>query len=228
MSDKGEIILYQDDEGEEKIEVRLEGETVWLTETEMASLFKTHRTSINRHLRNIFKSGELDEKNTVKKVCIPHSDKPVSTYNLDMVISIGYRVNARMGIKFRIWATQRIKQALLDEYHHLTMNFLEKIFSRQLPTYSSIGWGYIYLLKAPSGYYKIGRTKNPVNRLYTFHSKLPFEVEYVWLHPTNNMIKLENQLHQHFVDKRVNGEWFALDETDVQTFIEWQDDSIIG
>jgi hypothetical protein len=76
--------------------------------------------------------------------------------------------------------------------------------------------GYVYLLQSPTKAYKIGRSKNPENRLKTFSVKLPFEVEYIALIKTNDMVGLERQLHQRFADKRVNGEWFELSSEDVQ------------
>ena len=75
--------------------------------------------------------------------------------------------------------------------------------------------GYVYLIQSPTGTFKIGRTNNPKNRMKTFSVKLPFEVSYLCLVPTTNMYKLERALHQKFAHRRVNGEWFALDETDV-------------
>lgn len=76
--------------------------------------------------------------------------------------------------------------------------------------------GYVYLIQSPTGHYKIGRTKNPFNRMRTFEVKLPFEIEYVCLLSTTNMYELETRLHRQFADKRVNGEWFTLSSEDVE------------
>jgi hypothetical protein len=93
---KGQVIVYKNN-----VEVRLEQETVWLTQKQMAELFDTERSVITKHLRNIFESKELGEKSNVQKMHIAHSDKPVTFYNLDVIISVGYRVNSKQGTQFR-------------------------------------------------------------------------------------------------------------------------------
>lgn len=112
----GEIVLYRAPDGSIALDVRLEQETVWLTQKQMAQLFQTERSVITKHLRNIFKSGELDEKSNVQKMHIPGSDKPVAFYNLDAIISVGYRVNSKRGTQFRIWATQVLREHLVRGY----------------------------------------------------------------------------------------------------------------
>lgn len=97
---KGQVILYKN-----HLEVRLEKDTVWLTQKHMSELFDTDRTVISKHLRKIFNSGELEEKSNVQKMHIANSDKPVTFYTLDAIISVGYRVNSKRGTQFRIWAT---------------------------------------------------------------------------------------------------------------------------
>ena len=89
---KGQVILYKN-----KVEVRLEAETVWLTQKHISDLFDTDRSVITKHIRNIFKTKELKEKSNVQKMHIANSDKPVKFYNLDMIISVGYRVNSKRG-----------------------------------------------------------------------------------------------------------------------------------
>lgn len=111
---KGQVTVYKN-----KVEVRLEKETVWLTQKQMAELFDTERSVITKHLRNIFESKELEEKSNVQKMHIAHSDKPVAFYNLDAIISVGYRVNSKQGTQFRIWATNVLRKHLVDGY---TMN----------------------------------------------------------------------------------------------------------
>lgn len=108
---KGQIVLY-----ENRLEVRLERETVWLTQKQIAELFATERSVVTKHLRNIFDSGELDVRSNVQKMHIAHSDKPVTFYNLDVIISVGYRVNSKRGTQFRIWATNVLRKHLVDGY----------------------------------------------------------------------------------------------------------------
>ena len=116
MENKGEIVIYQTPEGKTELEVKLEKDTLWLTEQQIALLFERDRTAIGRHIKNIIKEGELDEKSNVQKMHIPLSDKPVTFYNLDMILSIGYRVNSKRGTQFRIWANTVLKEYLIKGY----------------------------------------------------------------------------------------------------------------
>ena len=120
MESKGEIILYQPDD-EVKLDVRLENETVWLTQMQMAELFHRERTVITRHIGNIFKEKELDELCNVHFLHFANSDKPVKAYSLDVIISVGYRVKSIRGTQFRIWANRVLKEYLLkgDTYMKL-------------------------------------------------------------------------------------------------------------
>lgn len=113
---KGEIIIYQTSKKEVGLKVRLEKETVWLTQAQVAILFDTERSVVTKHMRNIFNSGELVEKSNVQKMHIANSDKPVKFYNLDAIISVGYRVNSKHATQFRIWATNTLKQHILQGY----------------------------------------------------------------------------------------------------------------
>ncbi|MBE6341921.1 MAG: DNA-binding protein [Lentimicrobiaceae bacterium] len=110
--EKGEIVLYQPDESI-RLEVRIENETVWLTQAQMAELFSKDISVISRHISRIFKDGELDKNSNLQKMQIPNSDKPISIYSLDMIISVGYRVNSRQGVAFRRWATRVLKEYML-------------------------------------------------------------------------------------------------------------------
>lgn len=112
----GEVVLYRAPDGSVQLEVRLERETIWLTQKQMSMLFDTERSVITKHLRNIFASGELDEKSNVQKMHITGSDKPTAFYNLDVIISVGYRVNSQRGTQFRIWATQVLREHILKGY----------------------------------------------------------------------------------------------------------------
>lgn len=111
----GEIVVYQPDEIT-KLEVRVEGETVWLTQAQMADLFGRDRTVITKHLRNIFSENELDENSNVQILHFANSDKPVKLYSLDIIISIGYRVKSIQGTRFRQWANKIIKEYLFRGY----------------------------------------------------------------------------------------------------------------
>lgn len=113
---KNEIILYQSDELEERLEVHLDKETVWLSQDQMAQLFQRDQSVISRHIRNVFKEGELIEKSNMQKMHISHSDKPVVFYSLDVIISVGYRVKSKQGTLFRIWATRILRDYLLKGY----------------------------------------------------------------------------------------------------------------
>ena len=100
---KGEIVMYQPDETI-RLEVRVENETVWLTQQQITDLFQRDRTVINRHINNVFKEGECDKESNVHFLHIPNSDKLVMYYSLDVIISVGYRVKSLNGTKFRRWA----------------------------------------------------------------------------------------------------------------------------
>ncbi|EHO09534.1 hypothetical protein HMPREF9715_02378 [Myroides odoratimimus CIP 101113] len=106
MAEHGSILIYQTEDGLTKIETRLENETVWLTQAQMAELFQKERTVITKHIKNVFEEGELVEQTNVQNLHIANSDKPVKFYNLDVIISVGYRVKSIQGTKFRQWATR--------------------------------------------------------------------------------------------------------------------------
>lgn len=115
QSPKGEIIIYKA-KGGPSIDVRLQQDTVWLTQKQMSELFDTERSVITKHLRNIYDCGELEQKSNVQKMHIANSDKPVVFYNLDAIISVGYRVNSKRGTQFRIWATNVLRKHLVEGY----------------------------------------------------------------------------------------------------------------
>ena len=112
---KGEIVMYQPDETI-RLEVRVEDDSVWLTQQQITELFHRDRTVINRHINNVFKEGECDKESNVHFLHIPNSDKPVMYYSLDIIISVGYRVKSLNGTKFRRWANSVLKQYLLKGY----------------------------------------------------------------------------------------------------------------
>lgn len=119
MAEHGSILIYQTEDVFTKIETRLENETVWLTQAQMAELFQKDRTVITKHIKNVFEEGELVEQTNVQNLHIANSDKPVKFYNLDVIISVGYRVKSIQGTKFRQWATTRLREYIIKGF---TMN----------------------------------------------------------------------------------------------------------
>lgn len=117
-----EILIYQTDEKDVKIDVRLENETVWLNQSQLAQLLKTSRTNIVEHIRHIYEEGELEEKPTCRKfrqVQLEGSrrvSRDIPYYNLDMIISVGYRVKSQIGTKFRQWATERLREYIIKGF----------------------------------------------------------------------------------------------------------------
>ena len=115
----GEILIHQNQEGSIKVDVRLEEETVWLTQAQLCVLFQKSKATISEHIKNIFTEGEIDEKSVVRNFRTTASDgKNYDTYfyNLDVIISIGYRVKSQQGTQFRIWATQRLKEYIIKGF----------------------------------------------------------------------------------------------------------------
>ncbi len=113
---QGEIVIYQTTDNQTSLEVRLDNETVWLTQAQMVDLFGRERTVITKHINNIFKENELSEKSNVHFLHIAFSDKPVKYYSLDVIISVGYRIKSQRGTQFRIWANSILKNYLLKGY----------------------------------------------------------------------------------------------------------------
>ncbi|MDO5563908.1 MAG: virulence RhuM family protein [Eubacteriales bacterium] len=117
MDNKGEVIIYQTDDGLTHIDVRMEEETVWLTIDQMAELFGKSRSTINEHILHIFSEGELLESDSVRKIGnSDFSTKPTNFYNLDVIISVGYRVKSVRGTQFRKWATERLKEYMIKGF----------------------------------------------------------------------------------------------------------------
>ena len=115
-----QIIIYQTEDGQTRVDVRMENETVWLTQAQMAELFQKDRTVIGRHIRNVYKEGELEEEGTCAKFAHMGNDGlqryETVLYNLDVIISVGYRVKSQRGVKFRQWANSVLKQYLVKGY----------------------------------------------------------------------------------------------------------------
>ena len=122
---QSEFLLYETEDGQLKIETRIQDETVWLTQKQMADLFGKASSTINEHIRNIFREGELVEERTIRKFRIVQKEgsrsvsREVDFYNLDVIISVGYRVKSHRGTQFRIWATQRLREYIVKGF---TMN----------------------------------------------------------------------------------------------------------
>jgi hypothetical protein len=106
------LLIFQLEEKDTSVSVKLEGDSLWLTQEQMAELFERERSVITKHLKNVFKEGELDEKSNVQFLHIANSDKPVKFYHLDAIISVGYRVNSKRGTQFRQWATKVLREHL--------------------------------------------------------------------------------------------------------------------
>lgn len=122
LDNDSNIVIYQTPDGETCVDVRLEGDTVWLSQAEIALLYNTDRTTISRHIRNIYNSEELDEAATCAKIAQVRFEgkrrieRTIYTYNLDMIISIGYRVNSKNATQFRIWANRILKEYFIKGY----------------------------------------------------------------------------------------------------------------
>jgi len=113
------MLIYQSEDGKTKIQTRLRDETIWLSQQNMSELFQIDISGITKHINNIFKENELEEKSNVQSLHIANSDKPVKFYNLEVIISVGYRVRSNQGTKFRQWATARLKEYIVKGF---TMN----------------------------------------------------------------------------------------------------------
>ena len=122
MNQDNQIIIYQTADNQTQIDVRMENDTVWLTQAQMAELFQTDRTSIVRHINNIYKTQELDKESTCAKIAQVQMEgkrkitRSIPFFNLDMIISVGYRVNSKRGVQFRQWANRVLKQYLIKGY----------------------------------------------------------------------------------------------------------------
>jgi len=116
LEPKNNFVLYTTPEGEMKLNVLLENETIWLTQEQMSQLFNRERSVITKHIGNVFGEGELDKKSNVQILHISGSDKPVKFYNLNVIISVGYRVKSQRGTQFRIWATQTLKEFIIKGF----------------------------------------------------------------------------------------------------------------
>ncbi len=127
------VLVYQTEDGLIRVDVRMDGETVWLSQEQISQLFERERSVITKHIRNALAEGELDDKSNVQNLHIPNSDKPVKFYNLDAIIAVGYRVKSKRGTQFRIWATQRLREYItkgfaLDDKRLKESSYLDRYF----------------------------------------------------------------------------------------------------
>ncbi len=118
-NNQGEIVIYQTDDGDTKIDVRFVDETVWLTQAQLCKLYQTSKSNVSERIKNIFEEGELEENSVVRKFRTTASDGKnysVSYYNLDMIISLGYRIKSITATQFRRWATERLKEYMIKGF----------------------------------------------------------------------------------------------------------------
>jgi hypothetical protein len=119
MDNKGEIIIYQNSDNSVKLSVRLENETVWLTQANLVELYQSSKANVSEHIKHIFEEGELDKNSTVRKfrtVASNGKTYEMEYYNLDLIISLGYRIKSRIATQFRIWATERLKEYIIKGF----------------------------------------------------------------------------------------------------------------
>ncbi len=129
MNEKNEVVIFETEDKSIVLPVTLENETVWLTQAQMTVLFSVDRTVITKHVNNVFRENEVDEKSNVHFLHIANSDRPVKAYSLDVIISVGYRVKSQRGVEFRRWANSVLKKYILQGYavNHIRMNQLGEV-----------------------------------------------------------------------------------------------------
>jgi len=146
MESKGEIVIYQMQDGTTQLDVRLDGETVWITQDQMTQLFQLDKSTISRHIKNIFEDGELDESLVVAKNATHKKygrregfvqETETTFYNLDVIISVGYRVKSQRGVQFRQWASRELSLYACQN-HVLTVN------TRMLPLFDQQSLHFVY------------------------------------------------------------------------------------
>ena len=139
-----QILIYQTEDGKIKIEARLQDETVWLTQKHMAELFQTTKQNIGQHLRNIFEEGELHENSVVKRFFTTAADGKnyrTSFYNLDAIISVGYRIKSHVATRFRQWATRHIKEFIIKGFVYDRLDLQTRwLFDFERPQHFGTCW----------------------------------------------------------------------------------------
>lgn len=120
--EQSEIIIYQTNDGKNKIDVKLEGETVWLTQVQLVELYQSSKSNVSEHIKHIYEEGELEKNSTVRNFRTVQKEgnrevsRNVEYYNLDMIISLGYRIKSSIATQFRIWATERLKEYIIKGF----------------------------------------------------------------------------------------------------------------
>ena len=153
-----DLILYQTEDGRTRIQCRFENETVWLTQQQMAELFQTTQQNVSLHVRNIYEEGELSEEATHKESLSVRQEgarsvqRRVEFYNLDVIISVGYRVKSQRGTQFRIWATQRLREYLHDHPSISNREVRELLGLGESPTAQVEASRYLKKWSGPSGF----------------------------------------------------------------------------
>lgn len=195
MDDKGQILLYQTANGASRIEVRLQNETVWLTLEQMAELFQRNKSTISRHIKNILETEELLADSTVAFFATVQAEgnrqveRTMAFYNLDMIISVGYRVNSLRGVQFRQWATSVLREYLIKGFA-LNDDFL-KLSGKQLLTHAGNISAEVAKAKADAEYNK-------------FHTRIQQQLSPVELHFLDSLEAEQKQLQQHKQYKDTN------------------------
>lgn len=156
------VSLYQSPDGSNSLEVQLDKETVWLSQKQMAELFQRERSVITKHLRNVFIENELDEKSNVQNMHFAFSDKPVALYNLDVIISVGYRVKSQQGTRFRQWATSVLRDHIVKGY---TLN--EQRFREQAEKLTEMQQSVVLLARTLTNQELVSETGKDVLRVIT-------------------------------------------------------------
>ena len=193
MDDKGQILLYQTANGTNRIEVRLQNETVWLTLDQMAELFQRNKSTISRHIKNILEVGELRADSTVAFFATVQAEgnrqveRKIAFYNLDMIISVGYRVNSLRGVQFRQWATSVLREYLIKGFA-LNDDFL-KLSGKQLLTHAGKISAEVAKAKADAEYNK-------------FHTRIQQQLSPVEHHFLDSLEAEQKQLQQHKQSKK--------------------------
>lgn len=136
-----DLVIFESEDGNVSLDVNIEQETVWLTQTQIMQLFERDQSVISRHINNIFKEGEVDKESNMHFLHIANSDKPVKIYSLDVIISVGYRVKSQRGVEFRKWANSVLKQYILRGYavNHNRMTQLGEVIRIMKRTENSFG-----------------------------------------------------------------------------------------
>jgi len=171
--ENNKIIIYKNKSGEMQIDVKVEKKTVWLSQKQIADLFQTDRTVVTRHIGNIFSTKELDEKSNVQKMHIAKSDKPIKIYNLDVILSVGYRVNSKNATQFRIWATNTLRDYLIDGY-----KFNKKRLIEQKEKLSSLKEAINFIEKKADTYLLQGKSRELLSLVNEFSRTLTLLEEY--------------------------------------------------